>query len=375
MKKLIYTFAVLVFACQAMLAQRIGNLDGINYQAVAIDENGKEIVGMDVEGKPLYEKTIGVRFSILSGSNGPVQYQETHTVLTDKYGLFSLVIGLGAQTGAGQYTKLLDIPWIDANQFLKVEIAIKNDGNYKLVSLQKFMSVPYSFYTDDIADNAITSAKILDSTIVNQDIQTGAIDSRTLLNSSILNEDIADSTINLSTKVTNMLRVANGGTGDSSLMANSLLVGNGTKQLQTLGVATDGQIPIGATGGNPVLANLTAGTGIKITNSPGSITVESTITGGVNSNSNTTVNPGNIIAGTSWLSPTFVLQQPTNLPPVAMGDILIASTNVDMQGCLMNVYLESANSGTAHARVVIFNPGSTNVNLGNGVAVKILVVK
>src|SRR4030042_4183860 len=73
----------------------IGDLKGIYYQAVAIDEDGKEIVGMDVNGKPLYEKAIGVRFTITKGLNGPVQWQEVHTTTTDRYGLFSLTIGQG----------------------------------------------------------------------------------------------------------------------------------------------------------------------------------------------------------------------------------------------------------------------------------------
>lgn len=71
------------------IAQQIGDLNGIYYQAVAIDENGKEIVGMDIEGKPLYNKTIGVRFSITKGLNGAVQWEETHITNTDKYGLFT----------------------------------------------------------------------------------------------------------------------------------------------------------------------------------------------------------------------------------------------------------------------------------------------
>ncbi len=192
MKKInIFWFIIVIcLISQYAYSQNIGDLKGIYYQAVAIDEDGKEIVGMDVEGKPLYEKAISVRFTITKGLNGTVQWEETHTTTTDKYGLFSLTIGLGQQTGNGTYTKLLDIPWIDADQFLKVEISTKNDGNYKLVSNSQFMAVPYSFYTDDIADNAITTAKILDSTIINQDIHTSAVDSRTILNETILAEDI-----------------------------------------------------------------------------------------------------------------------------------------------------------------------------------------
>jgi hypothetical protein len=200
MKIFFNRIAVVVFVlfCQTAFSQthpQIGQLSGINYQAVAIDENGKQIVGMDVMGKPLYEKTIGVRFSILKGNAGPVEYEETHTALTDKYGLFSLVIGHGDVSANGTYNNLLDIPWIDADQWLKVEISTKNDGNYRIVSLQQFMSVPYSFYTDDIADDAITTWKVLDSTLVNQDIHTSAVDSRTILDSTIINEDLHTSSV------------------------------------------------------------------------------------------------------------------------------------------------------------------------------------
>ena len=174
----------------ALSQNKIGDLSGIYYQAVAVDETGKEIVGTDISGKPVYKKAIGVRFTITKGLNGPVQWEETHTTTTDKYGMFTLIIGKGTVSGSNPYPRMLDIPWIDADQFLKVELAIKNDGNYRLVSNQQFMSVPYSFYTDDIADNAITTYKILDSAILNQDIHTAAVDSRTVLDSTLLNQDI-----------------------------------------------------------------------------------------------------------------------------------------------------------------------------------------
>lgn len=55
---------------------------------------------------------------------------------------------------------------------------------------------------------------------------------------------------------------------------HSLLLGTGTNSPMTsLGVATDGQLPIGSTGADPVLATLTAGSGIGITNAAGSITI------------------------------------------------------------------------------------------------------
>lgn len=72
------------------------------------------------------------------------------------------------------------------------------------------------------------------------------------------------------------LPASQGGTGLSSPAANQLLATNGSSAFTPLGVATNGQIPIGSVGSDPVLATLTAGTGISITNGPGSITVTAT---------------------------------------------------------------------------------------------------
>jgi hypothetical protein len=67
------------------------------------------------------------------------------------------------------------------------------------------------------------------------------------------------------------------GNGSSPITAspvaqNSLLLGSAANSVSSLAL-TNGQLPIGSTGGPPVAANLTAGAGIAITNGSGSITV------------------------------------------------------------------------------------------------------
>jgi len=416
MKKYISVILLILVFVQFTNAQdKVADLKGINYQAVALNDEIHELVGVDAVLKPLYEKEIGVRFTITDGPTGSLTYfQESHVVTTDKYGMFSLTIGLGTYLG-GDYDALIEIPWINGDQWLRVEIAKNNDGVYKDVNYEKFRTVPYSFYTDDIADNSITTYKIvneaiiaedintgavetseilnetilaediatgaietseiLNETILAEDIATGAIESSEILNGTIINEDVANATLDLTTKVSNVLPVANGGTGASSLSVNGLLIGSGSNAIESLGEALDGQIPIGVTGGKPVLGNITAGIGIVVTSTPGGIKIDNTVSGGVNSNANTAVNPGNILSGRGWQSPTFVLQQPANIAQIAMGDILIASADVDLQGCIMSVYLTDVNGSVAHARVSIFNPTNGAINLGNGVNIKILVVK
>ncbi|KAB2871297.1 MAG: hypothetical protein F9K37_03685 [Bacteroidales bacterium] len=329
MKK-IYLIGIIILAClitPQLYSQNIGDLKGIYYQAVAIDEYGQEIVGTDIEGKPLYEKTISVRFSITKGLNGPIQFEETHETTTDKYGLFSLTIGQGTQTGNGTYTKLLDIPWIDADQFLKVEISSKNDGNYRLVSNHQFMTVPYSFYTDDIADNAITSAKILNSTIVN--------------------EDIADNTINLKTKVTDSLSVTNGGTGKNFLQDGSILVGSGSEPVKPKKLAsTDATVIITQTADTINLQAVSAP--VLVTSDPAG-----------------TFNIPNIANGATYVSNAI------NYAGVDFGDIIIASIDQNLQGCMLTAYVSQQNV----IRVAIFNGTGGTVNFGLDVSLRVFVIK
>lgn len=69
--------------------------------------------------------------------------------------------------------------------------------------------------------------------------------------------------------------VVEGGTGAQTFTAHSLLLGQGTSAVTALGAASNGQIAIGSTGADPVLAGITAGTGISVSNGAGTITLAS----------------------------------------------------------------------------------------------------
>jgi hypothetical protein len=105
---------------------------GINYQAVARDNNGKEIVNTDIE----------VRFTIRSGSpTGTPVYQEVFTdVTTTKYGVFSLVIGKGDPV-SGSFSA---IDWSAFNHYLQVEVKFENI--FMDMGTMQFMAVPYALY-------------------------------------------------------------------------------------------------------------------------------------------------------------------------------------------------------------------------------------
>jgi hypothetical protein len=108
---------------------------GIFYQAVARDNNGKELAS----------KNIDVKFSIISGNPlGTVVYQELYSdITTSKFGVFSLIIGRGTPT-AGIYTDLSQIQWNQAFHYLKVEVKFDND--FIDMGTMQFLSVPYALY-------------------------------------------------------------------------------------------------------------------------------------------------------------------------------------------------------------------------------------
>lgn len=119
---------------------------------------------------------------------------------------------------------------------------------------------------------------------------------------------------------TNPVPSSQGGTGLSSPAAHQLVVTAGSSPFVPLGVASNGQIPIGSIASDPVLNTITAGPGIIITNGPGTITVSSstgTLTWQVITASQTLV----VEHGYICVSPGGALA--LLLPPVSvLGDII-----------------------------------------------------
>jgi hypothetical protein len=149
----------LALACTfSFKAQQEAPPQGINYQAVAIDNSGKEIVGIDISATPVSNKEIRVRFSIIKSSiNGQLTYREQHLVTTDAYGLFNTVIGQGIPDASPMEFNQID--WGTGYHFLRVEIDIKGGTDYIDMGTQQLWSVPYALYSKyaDQAGNGIES--------------------------------------------------------------------------------------------------------------------------------------------------------------------------------------------------------------------------
>lgn len=129
-------FVVLMMTVISILGYGQGTVPlGIYYQAVARDNVGKELVS----------KNIDVKFSIIIDNPlGTMVYQELHShITTSKYGVFSLIIGKGVQTG-GIYTDLSQVNWSHSLHYLKVEVKFEND--FIEMGIMQFLSVPYALY-------------------------------------------------------------------------------------------------------------------------------------------------------------------------------------------------------------------------------------
>ncbi|MES2620841.1 MAG: collagen-like protein, partial [Bacteroidota bacterium] len=107
----------------------------VNYQAVARDGNGTI----------LPNRTLALRITINNGINpGFPEYQETHTAVTNQFGLFTLKIGLGNST-LGSFPA---INWSTGNKYLLVEMDVNGGTNYLNMGSTQLLSVPYALYAE-----------------------------------------------------------------------------------------------------------------------------------------------------------------------------------------------------------------------------------
>jgi hypothetical protein len=134
MKKTRLTLLSILF-CAITFAQSVPQ--GINYQAVS----------RDASGAVLMNQTLTIQFSVISDiTTSAVSWQETHSVTTNDYGLFTAIIGQGTSTSVGSSTTFDLVDWGSTTHFLKVEMDGVDMGTTQL------MSAPYSLHTKT-ADN------------------------------------------------------------------------------------------------------------------------------------------------------------------------------------------------------------------------------
>lgn len=130
--------------------------------------------------------------------------------------------------------------------------------------------------------------------------------------------------------------------------AHSLAVFEGSSSaLTALGVATNGQIPIGSVGADPVLGNITSSGGtITVTNGPGTINID--VAAGTHVVETLTGNSGGAIAPTAG-----------NINTLGTGSITIAGAGSTLTTQLTGLTNHALQIGAGTATLTQLGPGST----------------
>ena len=159
----------------------------------------------------------------------------------------------------------------------------------------------------DITDKNVINLKGIESANNKITISTASNDIVLTLAEANIDLDNCDNTtsaflssVSLTSNVTGILPVANGGTNASSFLDKAVVItqASGTDTLSSLAMATNGQLLIGGTTG-PKVATLTAGTNITITNGDGTITINSSL---ASVSSDLDMNNNDIDLGTGYIS-------------------------------------------------------------------------
>jgi len=132
MKKVTFSLVMIILAI-TVLAQ---TPQAFKYQALVRDNAGEIIANQSVK----------FRISIHEGSaSGTLVYQETHTSITNAFGLANLKIGEGTVL-SGSFTSIV---WGTATKFLKVELDPLGGNNYFSMGTSQLLSVPYALYAEN----------------------------------------------------------------------------------------------------------------------------------------------------------------------------------------------------------------------------------
>ncbi len=106
-----------------------------NYQGIA----------RDAKGNPLSNQRMTIKLAVLPAADATVpEYEETQTVTTNEFGLYTLQIGNGTvMTG-----EMKTVKWETGNKYIKVAIDPKGGNNFTDAGTNQLLSVPYAIYAD-----------------------------------------------------------------------------------------------------------------------------------------------------------------------------------------------------------------------------------
>ena len=228
------------------------------------DFNGTNlIIHENVGGNILITNTTDVTTVTIDPTAGDISVAGNLVPDTDNTGF----VGNSAFTwNNGQFTDLS----IDNVISVRGAVDLADNDEIRLGTSDNFL---IDFNGTNLIINENVGGNILitntsDATTVTIDPTAGSINATGSITGSSFSGSIDAGNISSGT-----LPVSRGGTGATTFTNGGILLGSGTSAITALGVAANGQIPIGDGTTDPVLATITGGTNITVTNGAGSITI------------------------------------------------------------------------------------------------------
>ena len=183
MKKFLLVFFI---ALSSVVFGQVPNM--INYQGVARNS----------VGNVLPNKKLTMRLSIREAeATGTVVYNETRTVTTNSFGLFTIAIG---STGATNVSGTISgIDWSSAAKFIQVEIDPDGGSNFINMGTAQLLSVPYALYAG--SSNTGTPTGVAGGDLAgnypNPAVKNGVITNNKLADNAVTTSKVADGSITM----------------------------------------------------------------------------------------------------------------------------------------------------------------------------------
>lgn len=118
------------------------SLEGFNFHALVLNSFGKVVPNKNVD------VNINIYFDSLKTM---LAYGEKHSTITNKFGLFTLIVGQGLNTYAGIDSNFTVIDWATGNYFLNVQIDTTSSSSFIDLGITKMVSVPYALYSESVS--------------------------------------------------------------------------------------------------------------------------------------------------------------------------------------------------------------------------------
>jgi hypothetical protein len=151
MKKISTILAMLLIAVLTITAQPP---QAFKYKAIARNKYGMLIINQQV----------AIRISILQGSEtGPAMFIETHTPVSNLFGVIELEIGRGTPV-SGAFS---NIDWGTSDYYIKIEMDPKNKPvkDYTVIGTSQLLSVPYALYAGHVQNSDDTDTQLTEAEV------------------------------------------------------------------------------------------------------------------------------------------------------------------------------------------------------------------